>query len=82
VLGALVGEIVVEDLGDGLLVGEGDKLLVLGDVFPIVDEEGLEMVGDRNLNRWAAVEGVLLETRISITVATMVATKRRPVRRR
>ena len=81
-LGALVGEIVVEDLGDGLLVGEGDKLLVLGDVFPIVDEEGLEMVGDRNLNRWAAVEGVLLETRISITVATMVATKRRPVRRR
>jgi hypothetical protein len=38
VLGALVGEVIVEDLGDGFLVGEGDKLLVLGDVFPVVDE--------------------------------------------
>jgi hypothetical protein len=50
VLGALVGEVVVEDLGDGLLVGEGHELLVLGDVLPIVDEERLEMVGDWNLD--------------------------------
>lgn len=69
VLGALVREVVVEDLGDGLLVGEGHKLLVLGDVLPVVDQEGLEMVGDRNLDRRATVEGVLLENIVSILVA-------------
>ena len=67
-LRALLGQVVFHDLGDWLLVGEGHKLLVLRDILPIVDQERLEVIGNRNLDRRAVVKGVLLVAIVSIVL--------------
>ena len=37
-------EVVFEDLVDRVDVGDWHQLLVLGDVLPVVDEEGLDVI--------------------------------------
>jgi hypothetical protein len=55
-----VGEVVVEDLIDGVHVRQRDKLVVLGDILPVVDEHCLKMVGHRQLDGGTVVKVVLL----------------------
>ena len=42
---------------------ERHQLLVLRDVFPIVNEDRLDAIGDRQLDRWPSEESGLLEVR-------------------
>lgn len=56
----LVSSVVLEDLGDGLGVGEGDQLVVLGDVLPVINKDSLQAIWDLELDRWSSVESVLL----------------------
>lgn len=37
------------------------KLVVFGDIFPIVHKHGLDMIGHGNVDHWFAVESVLLK---------------------
>jgi hypothetical protein len=55
-----VGEVVVEDLIDGVHVRQRDKLVVLGDILPVVNEHRLKMVGHGQLDGGPVVEVVLL----------------------
>lgn len=57
---ALVGEVVGEDLGDGMRVRDGHQLVVFGDVLPVVDEDGLDVVRDGELDGGAGVEALVL----------------------
>jgi hypothetical protein len=57
---ALEGEVVVENLIDGVGMWERDELLVLGDILPVVDEHCLKMVGHRQLDGGTVVKVVLL----------------------
>lgn len=59
-MGPLKREVVFEDLSDRLWVRERHKLVVLGNVFPVVDEHGLNMIRHGKIDHWFAVEGVLL----------------------
>lgn len=59
-MGPLVGEVVLEDSGHGLGVRERDKLVVFCDVLPVVDEHGLNVIRDGEIDHGFAVEGVLL----------------------
>ena len=45
-----------QDLVDGVRVREGDEGEVLGDVFPVVDEQGFDVVGDGEADGGAGVE--------------------------
>lgn len=55
-----MGEIFVQDLVDGVDMRQRDELVILGDVLPVVDEHGLEMVGHGQLYGGPVVEVVLL----------------------
>lgn len=56
----LVRQVVLEHFGDGFGVGEGHELVVLGDVFPVVDEHGLDVVWYGDVDHGLVVKGVLL----------------------
>lgn len=43
-VGTLVLEVILQDLVDGVDMGNGDKLLVLGDVLPVIDEQRLYVI--------------------------------------
>ncbi len=55
-----MGKVVVEDLLNGVNMREGNKLLVLCDVLPVVDKQGLNMVGNGELDGGPVVEVILL----------------------
>ncbi len=57
---ALILHVVLEDLVHGVGVREGNELLVLGNILPIVDQERLELVGNDEPDRRSGVERVLL----------------------
>jgi hypothetical protein len=57
---ALVVEVVVENDIDWLGVRDRDQLVLVGDVLPVVDEQALEQVRDRELDRGSVVERLLL----------------------
>jgi hypothetical protein len=59
-MGPLKGEVVLEDLCHRLLVRERHKLVVLCNILPIVDEHGLDVIRQGNIDHWFAVERVLL----------------------
>jgi UDP-2,3-diacylglucosamine pyrophosphatase LpxH len=65
---ALMCEVVVQDFVDGMHMRKGDELMILGDVFPIVDEQGFDVVGDRNLDRWPIIEVLFLNSLLSATI--------------
>ena len=56
----LVIEVVVQDLVDRLGSWKWDKLLVLGNVLPVVDENRLDVVWYWKVDRWSSVESLLL----------------------
>lgn len=59
-VGTLVLEIVVENLIDRVRVWKGNQLLVLGDILPVIDEQGLDVIRDWKLDGGATVKVVLL----------------------
>lgn len=67
-VGALVVEVRLQDLVDGVRVRQGQDLLVLGDVLPVVDEDGLQVVRQVKLDRRPGVECILLGERKRVSV--------------
>lgn len=59
-LGQLVCGIVLQDLGDWVGVGQRNQLVVFRDIFPVIDKDSLQAVGQLDLNRGAGVKGILL----------------------
>ena len=60
-----------EDVSDGgARMGKGDQLQVLGDVFPVVDEEGFEGFGGGEVDGGTDVEGVFLLDALAFRSAT------------
>jgi len=58
-------KVVIQDLVGGVDVGKRNKLLVLGDILPVVNKHGLDVIRDRNLNRRSVVKVLLLKESIS-----------------
>lgn len=56
----LLGDVSIDDLADGEFGRESDHLAVFGDILPVIDKEGLEVIRDEDFDRGAGVEGVLL----------------------
>ena len=56
----LVGGVHFQDLVDWMRHGKGDEGLVLGHLLPVIDEDGLEIVGHGDLDREFVGEGVFL----------------------
>lgn len=50
-MGPLVSEVIINNLVDGVRMRDGNELVVLGDVLPVVYENGLDVVGDREFDR-------------------------------
>lgn len=61
----LLFEILVEDRVDRFLRGERHEGEVLGDFFPVVDEEGFDVVRDGDLDHWPVLERFFLFSRQS-----------------
>lgn len=59
-IGLLIDKVVIQDLVDRVGVWKRYHLIVFGDILPIVDENRLEMIWQRNLNRRPVVEIILL----------------------
>lgn len=57
---ALKVQVILENLGHGLGVGEWHELVVLGDVFPVVDQHCLDVVWDGDVDHGLVVERILL----------------------
>ena len=49
-LGSLLFQIIVQDLGNRVRMRHGDQLLALGDILPVVDKQGFEMIGHLELH--------------------------------
>lgn len=57
----LGGVVLVEKLGDGCLGGHRHELLLFGHLFPVVDEDGFEGVGNEEPDGWSSDEFVFLQ---------------------
>lgn len=60
----LMCKVVLKNLGDGFGVGEGNQLVVLGDILPIVHKHSLDMIGNRKIDHRLAMESILLVERL------------------
>lgn len=49
-VGALIDKVVIQDLVDWMRMRQGNQLLVLGDVLPIVNQKTLDVIWDRELD--------------------------------
>jgi hypothetical protein len=52
----LVRQIFIDDFGDGKLVRDWHELVVPGDILPIVNEHGLDVVGHGDSDRGTLVK--------------------------
>lgn len=59
-LGELIALVILQDLLNWVSSRKWNELLVLGDVLPVVDEDRLDAIWDRQADRWAVKESVLL----------------------
>lgn len=59
-VGALRGEIVIDDLVHGMGVRKRNELVVLRHVLPIIDQNRLDMIRNRKLDGRARMESILL----------------------
>lgn len=62
----LAGEVVVQNLIDRFCVRKGYELIVLGDVLPVIYQQGLDVVGHGEVDHGFAVIRILLSRWISI----------------
>lgn len=46
-------------------MGKGDDLVVLGDILPVINEDGLQTIWDLELDRWSSVKSVLLNVMLA-----------------
>ena len=59
-MGALMGKVVLEDLGDWLGVREGNQLVVLSDILPVIYKHRLNVIRHRQVDHGLVVKGVFL----------------------
>ena len=59
-MGALEGEVIIKDLINGVWVREGDQLLVLCHILPVIDQHRLKVIRHRQFDGRTGMEGLLL----------------------
>lgn len=59
-ISTFICKIVIQDLLNGVCVRQWNKLLVLGDVLPVINQEGFQVVWHDQFDGWARMESILL----------------------